>query len=172
MRYAASAMVRVSTDEAAQRLYTVISRALSSAALEDYGLLVTREQGDHLLRELLSLCLFWAWSALDTGMSDKQRDRVWSRLLEQVSNSWESELGLPRAMLPDYMTFLTRRRCLYESLTREGAAPHAVAAEAAGLMEMESLIEPEDRPKLLALLVDLVPVDELGAAVEEMELLD
>jgi len=165
-------MPRVSPDEAATRLYTIISRALSGAALEDYGLLVSREQGDLLLRELLSLCLFWAWSALDSGMSDKHRDRVWSRLLERVHVAWESELGLPQETLPEYAAELTRRRRLYESLTREGAEPAAVAAQAAGVMEVDSLIEPEDRPKLLALLVDLVPADELGEAVEDMDLID
>jgi hypothetical protein len=165
-------MPRVSPDEAATRLYTIISRALSGAALEDYGLLVSREQGDRLLRELLSLCLFWAWSALDSGMSDKHRDRVWSRLLERVHAAWESELGLPQETLPEYAAELTRRRLLYESLTREGAEPAAVAAQAAGVMEVDSLIEPEDRPKLLALLVDLVPADELGEAVEDMDLID
>jgi hypothetical protein len=39
-------------------------------------------------------------------------------------------------------------------------------------MEADSLIEPQDRPKLLALLVDMVPADELGQAVEELELID
>jgi hypothetical protein len=37
-------------------------------------------------------------------------------------------------------------------------------------MEAESIIESEDRLKLLALIVDLVPVDELGQAVEELEI--
>lgn len=165
-------MPRLSRDDAANQLFAIISRSLSGAALEDYGLLVPHEQGDHLLRELLSLCLFWAWSALDSGMSDKHRDRVWTLLLERVRAAWEPELGLPQQTLSDYAAELARRRRLYESLTREGAGPAAVAAEAAGVMETESLIEPEDRPKLLALLVDLVPADELGEAVEEMELID
>jgi hypothetical protein len=39
-------------------------------------------------------------------------------------------------------------------------------------MEAESIVEPEDRLKMLALMVDLVPVDELGAAVEELEITD
>jgi hypothetical protein len=47
-----------------------------------------------------------------------------------------------------------------------------VAAEAAGVMEADSLIQPEDRPKLLALLVDMVPADELGQAVGELEIGD
>ena len=54
-------MPRLSPADAAQNLYEVISRALSGAALEDYGLSLSREQGDQLLRELVSLCLFWAW---------------------------------------------------------------------------------------------------------------
>jgi len=165
-------MPRLPPAEAAQNLHAIISRALSGAALEDYGLSVTREQGDQLLRELLSLCLFWAWSALDSGLSDKDRDRVWALLLRHVRDAWEAELGLPPADSAEYEAELAKRRRLYGSLTREGADPAAVAAEAAGVMEADSLIEPADRPKLLALMVDLVPADELGQAVEELEIID
>ena len=165
-------MPRLSPDDAAQNLYAIISRALSGAALEDYDLSVSREQGDQLLRELLSLCLFWAWSALDSKLSDKDRDRLWTPLMQRLHDGWSSELGLPPDESADYAPELAQRRRLYESLTREGAGPSAVAAEAAGVIEAESLIEPEDRPKLLALLVDLVPADELGEAVEELELID
>lgn len=165
-------MPRLPPAEAAQNLYGVISRALSGAALEDYGLSVPREQGDQLLRELLSLCLFWAWSALDSGLSDNDRDRVWVLLMQHVRDAWESELGLPPGDPDGYTTELAQRRRLYENLTREGADPAAVAAEAAGVMEADSLIQPEDRPKLLALIVDLVPADELGQAVEELEISD
>ncbi len=165
-------MPRLSPDDAAQNLYAIISRALSGAALEDYGLSVSREQGDHLLRELLSLCLFWAWSALDSRLSDKDRDRVWTQLMQRLRDGWTSEIGLPQDDLAQYDAELAQRRRLYESLTREGADPAGVAAEAAGVMEADSLIEPEDHPKLLALLVDLVPADELGETVEELELID
>lgn len=165
-------MPRLSPADAAQTLYRVISRALSGAALEDYGLTLSPEQGDQLLRELLSLCFFWAWSALDSKLSDKDRDRVWASLMQRLRNGWSSELGLPPDGSDGYAAELVQRRRLYESLTREGADPPAVAAEAAGLMEADSLVEPEDRPKLLALLVDLIPADDLGEAVEELELMD
>jgi hypothetical protein len=165
-------MPRLPPAEVAQDLYAIISRALSGAALEDYGLSVPRERGDQLLRELLSLCLFWAWSALDSGLSDKDRDRVWAALAQRIKEVWASELGLPSQDFDGYLPEFAQRRRLYESLTREGADPAAVAAEAAGVMEADSLIEPEDRPKLLALMVDLVPADELGQAVEELEISD
>jgi hypothetical protein len=165
-------MPRLAPADAAQNLFEVISRALAGAALEDYGLSLSREQGDQLLRELLSLCLFWAWSALDSKLSDKDRDLVWGPLMRRLRDGWSSELGLPPDESAGYDAELVQRRRHYESLTREGADPPAVAAEAAGVMEADSLIEPEDRPKLLALLVDLVPADELGEAVEELELMD
>lgn len=165
-------MPRLSPTDAAQNLYTMIARALSVAALEDYGIAASREQGDQILRELLSLCLFWAWSALDTGLSDKDRDLVWAALADRVREAWASELGLTPQDFDGYLAEFAQRRRLYESLTREGADPAAVAAEAAGLMETESAMAPEDRPKMLALLIDLVPADELGAAVEELEILD
>ncbi len=165
-------MPRLSPTDAAQTLHHVISRALSGAALEDYGLSLSREQGDHILRELLSLCLFWAWAALDSGLSDKDRDRVWAALAHLIKEAWASELGLPPQDFDGYLPEFAKRRHLYENLTREGADPVAVAVEAAGVMETESLIEPEDRSKLLALMVDLVPADELGQAVEELEIID
>jgi len=165
-------MPRLSPTEAAQNLHHIMSRALSGAALEDYGLSLTPEQGNQILRELLSLCLFWAWSALDSGLSDKDRDRVWAVLAHRIKEAWASELGLPQQDYDGYLAEFARRRRLYESLTREGADPAAVAAEAGGVMEADSLIEPEDRQKLLALLVDLVPADELGEAVEELEIID
>ncbi len=165
-------MPRLSPTDAAQTLHAIISRALSGAALEDYGLSVAREQGDHILRELLSLCLFWTWSALDSGLSDKDRDRVWAALAHRVKEAWTSELGLPEQDFDGYLPEFAQRRRLYENLTREGADPAAVAAEAAGVMEADSLIEPRDRPKLLALMVDMIPADELGEAVEELEIID
>jgi hypothetical protein len=164
-------MPRLSPTEAAQNLHRIMSRALSGAALEDYGLSTSREQGDQILRELLSLCLFWGWSALDSGLSDKDRDRVWTALAHRIEEAWASELGLPPQDFDSYLTEFAQRRRLYESLTREGANPAAVAAEAAGVMEADSLIEPENRQKLLALMVDLVPADELGEAVEELEII-
>jgi hypothetical protein len=165
-------MPRLSPADAAQYLYTIISRALSGAALEDYGLSVSRGQGDQVLRELLSLCLFWAWAALDARLSDKDRDRVWEALAQRVREAWTTELGLPLQDLDGYSAELAARKRLYESLAREGGDPATIAAEAAGFMEKESVIEPEDRLKLLALMVDLVPADELGAAVEELEISD
>ena len=165
-------MPRLSPTDAAQNLHHIMSRALSGAALEDYGLSLSREQGDRILRELLTLCLFWAWSALDSGLSDKDRDRVWAALAHRIKEAWAAELGLPPQDFDGYLSEFAQRRRLYENLTREGAEPAAVAAEAAGVMEADSLIEPEDRPKLLALLVDLVPADELGQAVEELEISD
>ena len=164
-------MPRLSPADAAQNLYQIISRSLSGAGLEDYGLSVSREQGDRILRELLSLCFFWAWAALDANLSDKVRDRVSEALVQRVRDAWASELGLPPDDLAEYPAELAQRRRLYESLAREGADPAAVAAEAAGLIETESIIEPEDRLKLLALMIDLVPADELGEAVKGWEIL-
>ncbi len=165
-------MPRLSPADAAQHLYTIISRALSGAALEDYGLSVSREQGDQVLRELLSLGLFWAWAALDARLSDKARDRVWEALAQRVREAWTEELGLVPHDLDGYSAELAARKRLYESLAREGGDPALMAAEAADLMEKDSVIEPEDRLKLLALMVDMVPADELGQAVEELEVGD
>ena len=44
-------MPRLSPTDAAQNLHHIMSRALSGAALEDYGLSLSREQGDRILRE-------------------------------------------------------------------------------------------------------------------------
>jgi hypothetical protein len=158
-----------SPTDLARRLLAIISKALSGAALEDYGIAASREQGDQILRELLSLSLFWTWSALDVGFSDKDRDRLWAALMGDLRTAWSGEFGLPPGDFDGYLDEFSNRRRLYESLTREGGTPATLAAEAAGIMEAESAIDPDDHPKMLALLVDLVPADELGTAVEEVE---
>src|SRR5574341_2113094 len=106
-------MPRLSPADAAQNLYAINSRALSGAALEDYGLSLSPAQGDQILRELLSLCLFWAWSALDAGLTDKNRDRVWAMLSQRVSDAWAPDLGLPLQDLESYPAELSQRRRLY-----------------------------------------------------------
>ncbi len=163
-------MASHSPTDAAQELLAIISKALAGAALEDYGVAASREQGEQILRELLSLCLFWTWSALDVGLSDKDRDRVWAALAEAVRSAWSGEFGLAPSEYDNYLDEFARRRRLYESLTREGGTPATLATETAGMLETEAGIEPDDRPKILALLIDLVPADELGQTVETMEI--
>jgi hypothetical protein len=158
--------------QSAQDLYQLISRALSQAALEDYGINATTEQANHILRELLSLSLFWARSALEAGLSDKDSRRVWIELQQCVHHAWESELGLKGHDVASYFKELDARRLIYVRVTSEGGAPIAVATEAVSVLETEAVIEPADHQKILALFIDLVPADELGEAVEELELMD
>lgn len=178
LRYAAPASVerqpvpRLTPSDAAQVLFAIISRALSGAALEDYGITASREQGDQILREFLSLCLFWAYSALDVGLSNKDRDLVWAALQQRVRQAWEPELGLKQQDFNSYAKDCEQRLRIYEGLAREGGDPAHVSTEAVISMDADGAIDPADRPKVLALLIDLVPADELGEAVEDLEISD
>ena len=55
---------------------------------------------------------------------------------------------------------------------QEGGSPIAVFGESAGSLEFSGAIEAGDRQKLLALFIDVIPVDACGELVAGLELTD
>jgi hypothetical protein len=68
------------------------------------------------------------------------------------------------------MSEATKRRATYEQIVREGGSPIAVATEFCMRLTTVGAVRDEDRPRLLALVIDLVPVEELGEIAAEMQL--
>ena len=71
-----------------------------------------------------------------------------------------------------YREELEGRRSIYDGVVREGGTPVMVSAEAASILESGGAVPSEDRQKILALLLDLVPVDPIGELVAELNLTD
>lgn len=154
----------------AEALYAVMPHGLSPDTLVEYGIEASPEQAGQIARELLSLTLYWIQSALEANFSRKNADRVFSELQHLLLKKWRSELGLqgddPQASFKE----MKERSAEYARIAQEGGTPVSICMEAVRMLEFERAIAPEDRRKLLALLIDLVPVETFGEMVAEFDL--
>ena len=156
--------------EAAEALYAAVPHALSRAMLEDYGIEATIEQARQITQELLSLNLFWIGCALEAVLPPKPRELVLSELRGRILSGWVSDLAWDGLEAGPYFQEAEERRRIYAQAMQEDASPMMIATETATILVADSAVQPEDRNKILALVVDLVPVDELGQLAEQIEL--
>nr|MBI3614679.1 hypothetical protein [Nitrospirota bacterium] len=156
--------------QAAESVFTLFFPTFSPAALEEYGVEATADQRPLITREILSLNLFWAHHALLSVLSKVEGERVFDELCRYVRAAWETMLGLEPAALAGYFEEAAARRALYDQIVQEGGSPIAVFTEAAAMAESDGTIQPEDRQKFLAFLIDLIPVEAIGETVEGLDL--
>ena len=156
--------------EAAEALYAAIPHALSRAMLEDYGIEATIEQARQITQELLSLNLFWIRCALEAVLPPKLRELVLGELRGRILSGWGSDLALDGLDAQRYFQEAEERRRIYAQAMQEGASPVMIATETAAILGANSAVQPEDRVKVVALVTDLVPVDELGELVDQIRL--
>ena len=153
--------------QAAEAIYASMTREVSSATLTDYGITASPDQAQRIAVEVLALTLFWIRRALVEILGSRHEGRVLAELHRRVESGWlDFNLPLdPRRVLED----AGRRHGLYEPLAREGGPPVSVFGEAAQALEQEGAVTLEDRQKLLALFIDLVPVDTFGEVLSELD---
>jgi hypothetical protein len=163
---------RLTPAQAAHSFFAAIPHVVTSDTLERYGIEATSEAARHITRELLFVNLFWIHSALHAALTSKAADRVLTALEGVLRGQWQTTLGLQRQELDSFMTELKQRWASYQKIVREGGSPIAVATELCAQLESVGLVRDEDRQKLLALLIDSIPVHELGEIAAEMQLAD
>ncbi|MER3422015.1 MAG: hypothetical protein C4293_01065 [Nitrospiraceae bacterium] len=156
--------------QAAEVLYASMPHGLSPDTLMEYGIEASPEQASRIAREMLSLNLYWIRSALEASLSQKNADRVFGELQQSLLKRWQSELGLQGYDPQVYFKEMKERRAVYDRVMQEGGSPVSVCMEAARILEFERAVPTEDRPKLLALFIDLVPVETFGEMVAEFDL--
>ena len=157
---------------AAEALFRIMPRALSPGTLEEYGIEASREQTQQITREILSLSLFWARWALRTHVSARDVTRVFDEFRPCILRNWETSLGQAGQDSQRYFDDMEERHLDYDEIIKEGGTPVAVATEAAAIMEQTGAIRAEDRERALALLIDQIPVDELGELAQDIKLID
>ena len=158
--------------QAAEALYAMIPHAVPRATLEEYGIDTTPDQARQITREVLSLSLFWVHSALQVALPKSSQERVFGELRQRLVKSWQSELGQEGQDVQEYLEEMESRRSSYDGVVQERGTPVMVSAEAASILESGGAVPSEDRQKILALLLDLVPVDPIGELVAELNLTD
>ena len=156
--------------QAADTIYAAMTREVSPQTLLEYGLVASPEQAQHIAVEVLALTLFWIRRALIEILGQRYESRVFSELQHRVESTW-AEFNLP--LDPQRVLEETRQRHAgYEPLAREGGPPVTVFGEAVRVLESEGVIASEDRQKLLALFIDLVPVETFGELLSELDVRD
>jgi hypothetical protein len=155
--------------EAAETLYAAMPRAMTLETLSEYGLEVSPDQARHITQEILSLSLYWIHTALQASLRADDAERVSRELIQCIERGWKNFNMQER----DYATALedaTHRRGGYDQIVQEGGSPIAVFGESAGSLEFSDAMEMGNREKLLALFIDMIPVDTFGELVADFEL--
>ncbi len=153
--------------EAAEALYKLIPRRISVEMMGDYGIDVTEEQARDMTREVLSFTLYWVSAAINAHIPRKYREVLFHRVLELIQADWATEFKLEPVKWEDYLVEMEERRALYAPVGDFEGGAMAASEEISDLLEDQGIIQPEDRPKLLVLLPDLVPLDRYQALLGE-----
>lgn len=158
--------------QAADMLFANIPHAIGSDALEEYGLEGGRSQSRQITREVLFLSLFWIGCALRVSLPARATQRILEELHQCIRRHWRDELHLDQGdpgEIDRFFQELEARRATYEALMQEGADPLALAGETAAQLDLMGAVPSTDRTKALALVFDLVPIDDIGAVIETID---
>jgi hypothetical protein len=149
-------------EEAAQALYETIPREMSRDVLQEYGIDAGDEQIHRITRELLSLNLYWVRAAIEAHIPRQYRSALFERLLQLIREDREEQFRQQRHPWEEFLAEFADREARYRPLGNEPGGEMAVATEAGAILEDQGAVQAEDRAKVLALLVDYVPLDRYG----------
>lgn len=153
--------------EAATALFSAMPQPITVSQLEEYGIEASESTSSQIAREILSLNLYWVLAAVDAHIPTKYRPAIEEQLFESVRNMWWESGRCGADTWDTYQPELHERRAHYARLIdQDGLNPMGICAETASLMEDHGIIPPEDRAKLLVLLIDYAPASEYGRLLE------
>jgi hypothetical protein len=152
--------------EAAEALFAILPKALSPSLLEDYGITTTGEQAQIVSREVLSLNLYWIFSAIEAHIPRDYRAVLFGHLVGLIHDAWVEAFQQTVASSEEYLPEMEARRREYARVMEDGRGPLAVATRTGEMLEEQGAVSAEDQPKLLALFTDLVPVEQYSELLE------
>jgi hypothetical protein len=154
--------------EAADVLFRTMPQPITVAQLEEYGVEASEPFTQQIAREILSLNLYWVLAAVDAHIPTKYRAMIEEQLFESIQKAWWESGRLGQGTWGEYQPELSERREHYARLAdQEGISHMGICAETAALIEDQGLVSPEDRSKLLVLLIDYAPASEYGRLLDE-----
>jgi hypothetical protein len=156
--------------QVAETLYAMMPHALSRGTLEEYGIEARPHQAAQITKEVLSLNLFWIESALEAHLTTLGRERVLQELHQLITSSWAKDFSLEGSHLENCTAESKARQHAYAAIVQEGGSPISVFTETAAYLDSNGAVQSDDQKKVLALLIDVVPVDSYGEVVEDIEL--
>ncbi|HEU4686019.1 MAG TPA: hypothetical protein VFS39_16045 [Nitrospira sp.] len=154
--------------EAADALVAALPTGLSVAQVEEYGIEATPEAAGAIVREVVSLNLFWICTAIDAQIPAQYRSLVKELVFRAAESRWAAGEG----GAVDWASFLAEwneRKRRYDRLAQDGASPLQLNAEAGMELEEQGVITEDARRNVLTLLIDFVPVETYGHVLGELE---
>ena len=155
--------------ETAKALVQLIPPSVAPDFLEEYGLTLTTQQAQAVTKELLALSLYWITCAVRVSIPEPVCSRMHQDIHERVREKWGSRFGLVHVPIDQFYAAMERKHRVWEDIAQQGGEPIAVLSAAAEGLEDDDVIPARDRQNMLAVLLDLVPIDEIGELVAELE---
>ncbi len=156
--------------EMADRLAAFFPPSLTPDLLAGYRLEHVTTKWPPLMRELLSLTLYWITSALEAHYRGIGDVLVLPEVHRRLRARWGGDYRLPSAEWEPFLANLPARFAEYTRIKSEGGSAVSVSTQAAAYLESNWVVRTEDQPQVLALIVDLVAVEAIGDLFEEIEL--
>ena len=153
----------------AETLFNLIPPALAPDFLEDYGLTVSRDQAQSITWEIVLLSTYWMKCALQVGIPEQAGKEIWGQVQAQVRHRWESRFGFVHRPIEQFFLDMVDKFQAWNDIAQQGGEPIAVLTEVASALESEGHIPRGKESELLVVLLDLVPIEEIGQAAAEIE---
>ena len=155
--------------QTAKDLVQLIPPSVAPDFLEEYGLTLTTQQAQAITKELLALTLYWMTCAVRVSIQEPVCSQMHQAIHAHVREKWGSRFGLVHVPIEQFYAVMERKHQTWEHLAQQGGEPIAILSDAAQGLEGDNVIASRDRQKILAVLLDLVPFDEMGELIAELE---
>lgn len=155
--------------ESAEALLSIIPHTIPSATLEEYSIKASSEQAQEITKEILSLSLFWIGCALRVVALGQAGKVIFEELCLCIRKTLVANFKMKETLLDEYFQKMEHRRSIWEEITRQGGDAISVFSESSHFLESNGITRPEDHQKILGLLADLVPIEEIGELAETIE---
>ena len=156
-------------NQAAETLFNVIPPAIAPDFLEDYGLTVSQEQAQSITWEIVLLSTYWIKRAIQVGIPEQAGTEIFEHVQTQVRERWESRFGFVHRPIEQFFSDIETKHRVWDHMADQGGKPIAILTQVADTLESEGTIPRGEDHKLLVLLLDLVPMEEIGQAAAEIE---
>ena len=148
--------------EMIEQFCSVLPQRLTSTLLDEYGLTLSPSTIQRTTQEILSLTLFWMEQAFRVTLPKELTSYLLEGITQSVRGTWKTDYELDPDEEAQFFRRMPQQHENWEKMVRQGGEPIAVLSEAVSSLEAENIIGSEDGQKLLAMFLDLVPIEEVG----------
>jgi hypothetical protein len=148
--------------EMIEQFCSVLPQRVGSKKLGEYGLELSPSATQRTTQEILSLSLFWMEQAVRVTLPKELTRYLLEGIYQSVRGTWKTVYELDAVEEAPFFRRMPQQHANWGKIVNQGGEPIAVLSEAVSSLEAESLIGSEDRQNLLALFLDLVPIEEVG----------